>query len=436
MATRTKKTPASDRTKDNSVCPFCALLCDDLSVKIHADGVSPIRLDCPNADNGFAQLIHEPSAPTLCESREQRPSEASLKDAISRAAAFLEQSEMPFIGGLGTDLDALRVLYKLGGQIGATMDPMSSDATLANIDVMQTLGWYTTTLSEVRNRSDVVLIVGADCRNKYGRFVERILEPAATLVPGARRARRVIYLGPRKNAPRSKKLRIENIYCADNEIATLLSVLRAHVLGKPLSTELTQTAKLADTAEALKSSNYANIVWSTSALDSNSARLCVESISKMVADLNATTRAAGLSLGGDDGGMSAMQVSSWLSGFPLRVSFNGGEPSYDPMRNSLNALVANGEVDCVVWVDAFGRSSPPELPSDIPLIFMGHPSLAKRVKADVCIPVGMPGIHHKARLVRTDSVVTVPMDRLYPSKLPSVKKIADALTDALTGEAP
>ena len=133
--------------------------------------------------------------------------------------------------------------------------------------------------------------------------------------------------------------------------------------------------------------------------------------------------------------MSAMQVSTWLSGFPLRVSYASGAPSYDPRGNSLEALIARGEIDCLVWIDAFGRSKPPVVAADIPLIFIGHPRLAKTARADVIIPVGLPGIHHKARLVRTDSAVTVPLDKLYSSKLPSVQAVIDALSTALAEKA-
>lgn len=432
--TKARKSPAA-KTKANTVCPFCALLCDDVTLKIDADTVSPLNLACPNAKRQYARLGLTPDAPALLDPATGKRNTVSLKEAIAATAAHLKSASKPYFGGLGTDLDALRVIHELGGHCGAVLEHLGSDSTLANVGVMQTLGWYTTTLSEIRNRSDLVLIVGADCKNRYGRFVERILEPAAALASAARKNRRVVYLGPRKNAPRSKKFRIENIYCEPQEIAPLLSVLRAQVLGKKLASEVPQSPKLSTLGELLTQAAYASVVWSSSDFSASQARLCIESISKMLADLNTTTRAAGLSLGGDDGGMSAMQVSAWRSGYPLRVSYAGGEPSYDPQNNRLERLVENKQLDCFVWVDAFGRAdSPPRIP-DVPYLFIGHPEKAKRVDADVVIPVGLPGIHHKARLVRTDSVVTMPLDRVRASKLPSVKSVFDSLIAQLNSEA-
>ena len=125
-------------------------------------------------------------------------------------------------------------------------------------------------------------------------------------------------------------------------------------------------------------------------------------------------------------------MSSWLSGFPIRTSFASGIPVYDPEDNKPNSIIERQALDCLVWVDAFGRSIPPNLPAEIPLIYIGHPTQAKKIKADVTIPVGTPGIHHKAKLVRTDSVVTVPLDRITPSKLPTVKAVADRLASSLS----
>ena len=434
MATTAKTVQkTAEKTKHDTVCPFCSLLCDDVTVKTTDEGVTPVKLNCPNASREYTRARPDFLAPSVRSAGGDLET-AKPKDAIRAAYDLIKAAKSPYFGGLGTDLDALRVIHELGSHRGAVVDHMGAQSTLANVGVMQTLGWYTTTLSEIRNRADLVLIVGADCKSRYARFVERVLEPSAALSTAARKRRRVAYLGPRKNAPSSKKFRIENIYCDSDEIVTLLSVLRAHVLGKALANEVPQSAKLAALGESLGQAEYASIVWSTSDFTAPQARLCIESISKMIADLNTTTRAAGLSLGGDDGGMSAMQVSSWRSGYPLRVSYAGGVPSYDPQNNRLDRLLEAGQVDCLVWIDAFGRATPPTPPAGMPFIFLGHPQLARRIKADVVIPVGLPGIHHKARLVRTDSVVTMPLDRLLPSKLPSVKSIIDDIIAMLQGE--
>ena len=48
---------------------------------------------------------------------------------------------------------------------------------LANLRAMQDGGWVTATLAEVRNRADLVLLVGTDTRALAPRLVERCLAP-------------------------------------------------------------------------------------------------------------------------------------------------------------------------------------------------------------------------------------------------------------------
>ena len=169
MATTQKNTNKTEKTITGAVCPFRSLLCDDLSLKTTESSVTLLRNTCPNAKRGFSNLNHEDTAASIGQS------ETKLKTAISAAAEIIAQSNQVAFGGLGTDVDALRTLYKLAGKCGAVIDHMHSEGALANVNVMQTLGWYNTTLSEIKNRADVIVIVGADCKNHYARFIEKTI---------------------------------------------------------------------------------------------------------------------------------------------------------------------------------------------------------------------------------------------------------------------
>ncbi|MEM7465792.1 MAG: hypothetical protein AAF387_02795, partial [Pseudomonadota bacterium] len=202
MATATKAPTRKDKTKYDTVCPFCPMLCDDVTIRDDGETLKPLRLSCKSAASEYGRITRDYVQPTLTERGKDSPSKkfpVKIEEAIDSAATLLGNARKPFFGGLGTDVDALRKLYQLAANCGATIDHMHSAAALANAGVFQTLGWTTTTLAEIRNRADVVLLVGADCKNRYGRFVERILEPRVTLATAARKNRRVFYLGPRKN---------------------------------------------------------------------------------------------------------------------------------------------------------------------------------------------------------------------------------------------
>ena len=94
-----------------------------------------------------------------------------------------------------------------------------------------------------------------------------------------------------------------------------------------------------------------------------------------VKDLNQTTRFAGLSLGGGEGAPTAGAVCTWISGYPLRVSYAGGAPDYDPYRWDVGRMLRDGEGDLLVWIAAISPDLAPP-PAKIPTVVLGTPGLA------------------------------------------------------------
>jgi formylmethanofuran dehydrogenase subunit B len=143
-----------------------------------------------------------------------------------------------------------------------------------------------------------------------------------------------------------------------------------------------------------------------------------------------TQRFAGLSLGGNEGAMSAGAVSTWQSGFPLRISYASGAPQFDPYRNSISRMVTEGEGDLLMWIASISPDlAPPS--TDIPTIVLGTPGLRLPQEPAVFIPVGTPGVDEKGRLVRCDSVVSLPLKNLHRAELPHVADVLKSIEAAL-----
>jgi formylmethanofuran dehydrogenase subunit B len=51
----------------------------------------------------------------------------------------------------------------------------------------------------------------------------------------------------------------------------------------------------------------------------------------------------------------------------------------------------------------------------------------------VFIPVGMPGADHKGIMFRTDNVVSLPLQQLRQSALPTLAEVLGAIEQALPG---
>ena len=115
----------------------------------------------------------------------------------------------------------------------------------------------------------------------------------------------------------------------------------------------------------------------------------------------------------------------------LRVAF-GSNLVYEPVAHATDHLLASGAVDALLWIDAFGRhAAPPKsAPLERTVVLAAEPSPQAR-RVAVFIPVGTPGVDHFARLVRTDSVVTLALAQQRDSGLPSVAGILTRVLEKL-----
>ncbi|HEX6720595.1 MAG TPA: formylmethanofuran dehydrogenase, partial [Burkholderiaceae bacterium] len=172
------------------VCPFCALACDHLALRI-GQGDEPLALqggDCPRAARGLQTFASRSAAvsPTI-DGRN-----ATLDDAIAAAAQRLAASRQPLLAGLGTDVAGARALYPLASACGAICDAAGSDALMHTLRALQDRGQFTTTLAEVRTRADLIVFIGSVPTD-----VAPLLAQRCGIGEGHVAARHVVVLHPR-----------------------------------------------------------------------------------------------------------------------------------------------------------------------------------------------------------------------------------------------
>jgi formylmethanofuran dehydrogenase subunit B len=293
----------------------------------------------------------------------------------------------------------------------------------------------TTTFSEVRNRADLLLIVGPDPFPAAPRFLERCFSDRPTLFAEGGIERRLIRLGPPPESPPAlpKGLRYSHIPCAPEMLAPTVGRLRAILKGR--SAGAGEDTALVELAGAFRAANYAVVSWMAGLLPPDAADLIVLSLVEMVRDLNVSRRAACLPLGGAENLTGANQACLWQTGFPLRTSFGTGAPRHDPFLHSAERLIESGEADALVWVSTLGGGPPPVLPPELPLILLAPPGALAGTEAPsapaVFLPVGRPGIDHAGQIFRADGVVALPLRALRASKLPSVGETLQAIAQAM-----
>ena len=409
--------------------PFCGIASDDLTISVNDQQVTVIENGDPITVKGFETPITD-TVPRV------DGQETSLANAVQRIAELMRDSQQTVISGLGTDLNGARSAMALADKGRATVDHMNSAGAFRNFLVLQDTGWMNTTLAEVKNRVDLLLVVGSDIESAYPRFYERMVWPQETLFSQDIESRDVIYLGKAPSgdastSPKGKKAEV--IPCDDADLPEVMSVLRALIAGRALQADQVggiAISVLSDLAEQLKAAKYSVVTWSAAMLDFDHAEATVQTLCEMVKDLNFQTRSSGLPLGGKEGDTTVNQVAAWQSGYPMRSNFNRGYPDYDPYLSDSLRMLADDEVDTLIWVSSFDIDrTPPK--TDATTVVLGRSGMTFDQEPAVFIPVGTPGIDHAGRAFRTDSVVSIPLRQLRDSGLPSTFEVLRAVEQAL-----
>lgn len=395
-------------TITNVVCPFCSLLCDDLTASERNGRLKVGSKGCRRAARGF-EYVGAAFSPQV------GGKAASLDEAFARSTQILRKSRQPLIAGMGTDVRGCQAALALAERCGAIVDHMHGAAAMSNALVLQSRGWMQTTLTELRNRADLIVFVGTDTRESHPRFYERCVWPQDALLNSRLKKRQIIYIGnPLKTgdgtSPGGRRPQV--IACGRDEMSEILGILLALQRGREPTTDGTLTgrrlASLRKLLARLRAARYGVFVWSAAELDPGARDLVIHAICDLVVALNESTRFAGLALGGNDGGASCTNVTAWQSGYPGRVNFAGGAPQFDPHLHDATAALESGAVDALLWISSFEPD--PGLPArSVPTIALTRPSRRIARTAEVYIPIGTPGVDHAGTLFRTDAIVSLPL---------------------------
>lgn len=429
VAGETPGARSQNTTHDNVPCPFCGILCDDLQIESRSGALKVLRNGCDKAVAGFERQVA--GAKAMINGKE-----ASLEDAIAAARDLVAKSALPLFGGLGTDVDGIRATMALAEKAGGIVDHALSEGQYRNFRVLQSTGWFMTTLTEARNRADLIIVLASDLHKLHPRFFERIVNPEASMLSEAPAKRSVVFLGKGLDTSGVKGPRIGEVLtlpCPLDQAGDVISALRAVMKGSPLHTDEiagVKVSQIADLAERCRKASYGVIVWAPPSLAFPHAELTVQLVSELVKEINETSRFACLSLGGNEGAVSAGAVCSWQSGYPLRVSFQSGRPDYDPLRYSIGRMLAQGEGDLLVWTSSFTPDLPPP-EAKVPTIVFGTPGIKLTSTPAVYIPIGTPGADHAGRIVRCDNVVSLPLRDLGRSSLPKLPDLLARIELAL-----
>ncbi len=396
------------RTIRDVVCGFCGLGCDDLTVEVAGRDVRAAGTVCPEAARLFRR-------------RDVADVPASLSgeacgeaEAVAAAHAILLGARSPLIAGMGVDMNGAGALVDLAAKFGGVLDHHASTGLFRNYAATQRTGWLSTTLAEVRNRCDVLLVVGDDPTMSFGRLFERLV-PANPLFA---QSRRVIFLGGAPGEKARGQLEGATItHLAATDVVAALEAINGYAAGRRIVGDAfggVSAGELQEVAAALTAAHYGVVTWNAGTL--NDGDLVATRATALVDTLNVTTRAGVFPLGGTDNLIGVNQLMLWRIGYPLRTTIRGGASEHDPSLFATEKAI--GDADLLVWVSAFRPAPLPEFSGKI--IALAHPDTKFSRLPDVFIPVGTPGIDHAGTVFRMDSIVSLPLGALRVATLPSV----------------
>lgn len=406
------------------VCPFCAMACDDLAIA--RDGTGQLRVTA----NGCARartLFALPTLPAHCFIRGRA---VPLDEALDAAAALLRDAASPAVGGLAADTEGVSAALALAERLGAVVDHAASDSLFHGLRALQVTGAMTATFGEIRNRADLFVLFGTEFERHAPRLFDRIVHPPTALFRDAGAARGFL-IGPGDGPAPDGFERLTADLTHAPAIAAALSQLLAGETPRGDQVGGVAMEDLARVAAALRESRFGVVGWIAATLDPAAGDVAVEAFNRLVVTANASTRCAGLPLGGKGNALGANYVCAWQYGVPLRSRLGAGPPEHDPLRYRLKSLLAGDEVDALVWLSALNGAELPDTRK--PMIVLARPGQPLPRDPEVLIPVAIPGLDHAGSIHRGDGVAALPLRRLRTTAmtLPSAASVLSALLDRL-----
>lgn len=423
---------SKDTLHHNIACSFCGLCCDDLTIRVSNDLIRVEENGCALSQAGFGEPLPLPMAVNRKPQVNGQP--CSLDDALAQSVELLRASQYPLFGGLATDVSGARATLQLADRIGAMLDHMNSAAMLRNTLAVQDSGWMTTTLTEVRNRVDLLVVFGNDISERMPRFYNRFLNNPESMFGQDTRQRELVLIGTNRNnksLPNSSQ--VTHFPCPPDQTGDVAMALRALLKGLPLNADSVAGItldELQNLVERLCDARYSVVAWNSAGLDFPHAELTVLAFCDLVKELNTNTRCSALPLGGSDGDHTFAQVATWQTGYPLRFSLAGGKPHFDPILFNGERLLSEQEADLLLWISAFDTQRTPPV-SGTPAIVLGRAGMQCKTPPRVFIPVATPGIDHSGHIYRCDTVATLPLKQLRDTDLLSVSAVLQTITDQL-----
>jgi len=437
-------------------CPVCGCLCDDIELTIKNGKIVKVKNGCAMCEAKFLSHSSEHRVLKPLIRKDGKLVEASLEEAVQKAAEILAEANYPILyGWSSTSCEAIRIGLALAEEVGGVIDNTAVVCHGPSILSIQDVGISSCTLGQIRHRADLVVYWGSNPWSAHPRHIERYTafsegrfqrsawkgyltkikastakkkiesalrrvfskeKPSASLKPRMelpptmlKEGRKLIVIDVRKT--KSAEIADYLIQVEPNKDYELLQAFRALIRDQEIDVDEVAGVPveyLEDVADLMIGCNFGILFFGVGLTMSKGKLRNISAALSLVRDLNMRTKFVIMPMRGHFNVAGANTVFTWQTGYPYAVDFSLGYPRYNPGETSVTDVLLRGESDASLIVASdpvanFPKNAAKHLVKN-PLIVIDPHMNATAQMADVVIPSAFVGIETSGTAYRMDHV--------------------------------
>ncbi len=204
--------PGEVATLKDVVCPFCGLLCDNLSVRVSGTVIVDVYEACVIGRSKFLNYHRDRVLKPLRRRENGEFIEISLERALDEAANLIASSKYPvFYGWSCTTCETIREALRLAELVGAVIDNTSSVCHGPTMMAVAETGHSDFTLGFTIHYADTVMFWAWNPAHAHPNFMYRFIQREGRASRG-RRSKKIIVVDCRDVAP-VRAVRVDSSRC-------------------------------------------------------------------------------------------------------------------------------------------------------------------------------------------------------------------------------
>lgn len=431
---------------DKKTCAGCSLLCDD--IMIHSDGIFIDKVvgACLKGKERFDFITSNNRLTTPMIRKNGQLEKVSWEEAFQRANEILKSSSKPLLYGFSTSTcEAQAKAIKLARKIDGFIDSNSSICQGKVLSMAEELGTSLTTLTEIVNKTDLIVLWGANPVESIPRLLNKMLFSRGKFRMTGREIKTLIIVDPIK----TKSFGVMQIrdLALNIEMGKDIELIRAlkKIIKSPDDATYEKVAGIDE--EDLKrlvlnlvGAENGVIIVGQGALTPHKNYNVLKELMELINELNYNHKKGRMSLimmGGHFNMAGFDHVALSLTGKNSAIQFKDNEVLES--EDTLISKLRNDDLDAALIV---GTDPISHMPNDLiknlmnkPIIAIDIVSTATTKIAEVVLPAAVSGIEASGTAIRLDQVaIEVPKLTNPPNKLRSDEELLDQLIQMIEEE--